>query len=348
MDGIGGAARKNGNWARGLVLRAVGLGVLKERWCYMGGKARTVFDAPVDYVVIDTETTGLDTEWCEIIELAAARVLGGTVVDTFQSLVKPEGLPIPEFIEDLCGITNEMLEGERQIADVLPEFLEFVGSGPVVGHNVCFDLSFIGAVASDGQGGWEEPEAIDTMRLSRVAFPEMKHHRLHDVVERCEKLTDSHCDPGRAHRALADVLSTQFCMESLRRPLSDMFGDDIRAGHADAERRRKRDYRVSPGDLSPTVESIDDSNPFYGSNVCITGKLSSMSRNDAMQAIVNLGATPQSSVTKKTDYLIVGSFDFSANMHGEKSSKLERAEALLARQGSSTIVSEGFFTGFLD
>lgn len=136
-------------------------------------------------------------------------------------------------------------------------------------------------------------------------------------------------------------------MESLRGRLSDMFGGDIRAGYANAKRGR-RGYRIDPGELSPTVESIDESNPFYGSNVCITGKLSGMSRNEAMQAAVNLGATPQSSVTKKTDYLIVGSFDFSANMHGEKSSKLRKAEALLARQGSPLIVSESFFMDFLD
>jgi DNA polymerase III epsilon subunit-like protein len=40
-----------------------------------------------DYVVIDTETTGVNIYTSEIIELAALKVVNGEVVDTFQSLV---------------------------------------------------------------------------------------------------------------------------------------------------------------------------------------------------------------------------------------------------------------------
>src|SRR5262249_35409176 len=43
-----------------------------------------------DYVVFDTETTDLDTSACEVIELAAVKVRGGAVVDTFHTLVRCE------------------------------------------------------------------------------------------------------------------------------------------------------------------------------------------------------------------------------------------------------------------
>lgn len=52
-------------------------------------KGSNIVDDLSDYVVIDTETTGLDTDFCEIIEIAAIKVKNHEIVDTFSSLVKP-------------------------------------------------------------------------------------------------------------------------------------------------------------------------------------------------------------------------------------------------------------------
>ncbi len=62
----------------------------------------------VEFVVLDTETTGLRPGPDRVIEVAGVRVRGGQVRETFQSLINP-GRRIPPFIAQFTGITQEML-----------------------------------------------------------------------------------------------------------------------------------------------------------------------------------------------------------------------------------------------
>jgi len=61
------------------------------------------------YVAIDLETTGLDPDNNAIIEVAVVTFQGGEILDEWSSLVNPLE-PIPEFITDLTGITQRMVE----------------------------------------------------------------------------------------------------------------------------------------------------------------------------------------------------------------------------------------------
>ena len=70
-------------------------------------KGRNLIGRADNYVVIDIETTGLDADCDEIIEVAAARVRDGAVSEKFSSLIKPENT-INEFIVNLTGFTNEV------------------------------------------------------------------------------------------------------------------------------------------------------------------------------------------------------------------------------------------------
>lgn len=94
------------------------------------------------YIAYDLETTGLNSETCEIIEIAAVKVEYHKIVDTFQELIKPKN-KIPKKITSITGITNEMVENCRSIEDVLPEFIKFTEKYPMVAHNADFDYSFI-------------------------------------------------------------------------------------------------------------------------------------------------------------------------------------------------------------
>ena len=95
-----------------------------------------------DYVCVDIETTGVRPKWDRIIEIGAVKVRDGRKVETFSKLIYP-GIPIPERITDLTGITNEMIKGQDKIQQVLPEFIEFAGDDLLLGHNIRFDYSFL-------------------------------------------------------------------------------------------------------------------------------------------------------------------------------------------------------------
>lgn len=97
-----------------------------------------------NYVVVDVETTGINSEKDQIIEIAAIKMEGNEMV-AFQELVKIEK-GLQREISELTGITDEMLANDgKDINVILEEFLDFVGNAILVGYNVKFDISFLNA-----------------------------------------------------------------------------------------------------------------------------------------------------------------------------------------------------------
>ncbi len=160
---------------------------------------------PEDYTVIDLETTGLNPKTDLIIEFAAVKVRGGEVVDTFQSLCDP-GFPIPPMIEAITGITSEMVRECPNPRSVLPDFIEFTGEDFVIGHNVLFDVRFVGT-CNDGFYN----TYIDTMKIFRKLHPTLPHHRLCDMVDFYGQNNES------AHRALSDCFATNDCLTEMKK-----------------------------------------------------------------------------------------------------------------------------------
>lgn len=78
-----------------------------------------------------------------------------------------------------------------------------------------------------------------------------------------------------------------------------------------------------------TNMSIDTTNPFYGKTVVATGKLENYTRDGIQMRLLELGAKPSSSVSKNTDYLIVGE---------KAGSKLAKAQQL----GVKTLTEQEF------
>lgn len=147
-----------------------------------------------DFVVLDTETTGLSFRDCELIEIAAARIRGGVVEERFQTFVHPMG-PIPPEISALTHISDLDVTDAPSAVDAVAALSEFVAGDPVLAHNATFDRTFVESVPGgrDVSGNW-----IDTLALSRIALPRLSSHRLADMARAfgCDSAT---------HRATADV-----------------------------------------------------------------------------------------------------------------------------------------------
>src|SRR5258708_6304763 len=79
--------------------------------------------AETEFVVFDLETTGAKAPPCRITEIGAYRVKNGKVTGEFQTLVNPE-MPIPRFITELTGISDDMVAGAPVFADIARGFLE--------------------------------------------------------------------------------------------------------------------------------------------------------------------------------------------------------------------------------
>src|SRR5947209_14255791 len=91
----------------------------------------------VEFVVLDTETTGLRPGADRVIEVAAVRLRAGEIVASFQSLLNP-GRRIPPFITKFTGISQDMVNGAPYAKDIFPELMQFIEGATLVGHNVSF------------------------------------------------------------------------------------------------------------------------------------------------------------------------------------------------------------------
>jgi DNA polymerase III epsilon subunit family exonuclease len=151
-----------------------------------------------DYVTFDLETTDLDPMSCEIVEIAAARVRDGDVVDTFHSLVRPNK-PVSPRATEIHGYTDDALRDAPAIQGVWPEFAAFAGDDVLVAHNgMGFDVPVLrrqaGAFADINRYVF-----FDTLPLARSLFRESA--RLTDLAERFG------VSLPRAHHALDDAVA---------------------------------------------------------------------------------------------------------------------------------------------
>ncbi len=103
----------------------------------------------VDFVTVDTATTGISVIRDRIVELGAVRVRDGKIQEEFTTLVNP-GVPIPAASSKLHHITDRMVRRAPSIEEVLPGFFSFWGDDLVVGYNLSFfDLPMLQRAAKN-------------------------------------------------------------------------------------------------------------------------------------------------------------------------------------------------------
>lgn len=135
------------------------------------------------FVVFDFETTGLNPNKNEIIEIGAIRVndINSVTHETFSSLVRPS-VPIPPRITKINGIDNYMVDDAKDISKVIKEFHDFIGDLPLIAHNASFDMKFLLRNLEEHGLEFMDNSVIDTLSLSRKAYPDLENHKLPTLV----------------------------------------------------------------------------------------------------------------------------------------------------------------------
>lgn len=166
----------------------------------------TNLDLPISdvrFVVVDVESTGGTSGEHKLIEVAMVVLEDGDVVATHQSLIDPHE-PIPEFIQRMTGITDEMVRGAAHEEEaLLPLFHELLHPNSVfVAHNVGFDWGFIQKALVRYGGLVPDITRLCTCKLSRRLHAGLARHDLASVAEYCGVVIE-----GR-HRAMGDTDAT--------------------------------------------------------------------------------------------------------------------------------------------
>lgn len=239
------------------------------------GKGESVLCLPRDYTVVDTETTGLSSESCCLIEVSALRVREGRVAAEFSTLIRPPWREVQkngqwqqgyvdDFIQGLTGITDEMLEGAPLPEEALPQVEDFLGRDLLLGHNVGFDTAFLYDSFQKYLGRPLGNNSLDQLRLARKLLPQLPHHRLGDVAAALGVPYQG------AHRALADCWITYGCYEKLRALALSQGTEEEFLRRFEKKKPPKPRYPGVPG------------HPFYQKTLVLTGSLDTSQNREAV------------------------------------------------------------------
>ena len=131
-------------------------------------------------------------------------------------------------------------------------------------------------------------------------------------------------------------------IDDIQEKLKTTIGKLYNGGYTSSETKRLTTLK----DLANIVGDPTKINPdsiFHGRIVVFTGTLSSMVRAEAQQIIINIGGFIGNSVTKDTDFLIVGQQDYRVVGDDGMSSKQEKAVKLIEKGSKLEIISEDDF-----
>jgi DNA polymerase III epsilon subunit family exonuclease len=225
---------------------------------------------PRTYIALDLETTGLDAARDAIIEVGAVKYRDGESIDRFSTLINP-GRSIPYDITLITGITDRDVIGMPAFGEIAGTLTHFVGSLPVVGHNVGFDLGFL-----RGQGLLFQNIGLDSWELASILLPGLPSYSLGALTRRFG------LPHASQHRALDDaqatgLLFTTLCEEAARLPhpvlleinrlardsdwpLAEVFADALAANRIAATPTRELSLeQIAPG--SPLFQPLRSFDP---------------------------------------------------------------------------------------
>ena len=160
------------------------------------------------YVTFDFETTDNDVETCGVVEIGAARVVNGEIVDRFHSMVNPFR-PISPKATAVHGYTDADVANAPPFHEVFTQFHAFVGQDLLIAHNgMKFDVPVLRRLAA-GRDGVDTLAFYDTFPLVRSLSQDSGKQE--DLAHRFG------IDCGRAHHALDDAITLAHVYRELQK-----------------------------------------------------------------------------------------------------------------------------------
>ncbi|MCX2483962.1 exonuclease domain-containing protein [Pedobacter sp. MR2016-24] len=159
------------------------------------------------YAVVDIETTGGQPSGNGITEISILVHDGLKVIDEYETLINPDQ-HIPDYIQVLTGISNEMVENAPLFSEVASRIYDMLHNKIFVAHNVNFDFSFLKHQLA--QSGYQlQSKKLCTVRMSRKLLP---GHASYSLGKLCSALK---INLNNRHRAGGDAAATAILLTML-------------------------------------------------------------------------------------------------------------------------------------
>lgn len=186
--------------------------------CYLNQNIKDILNH--EFIAIDVETTGLNPADDYITEISLIHYKENKIVREYNSLIHIS-ISVPPAIEELTGITNEMLRDAKKESEVYKEVVEFLKEALdekiyLVAHNATFDLSFL-SYSLKRYGYIGSINYVDTLNIAHLLVPGLFNYQLNTIA------TYFNIVNPQAHRARYDAIT---CGDILIKLLSLYDGEE--------------------------------------------------------------------------------------------------------------------------
>jgi len=299
----------------------------------------------MDFITIDFETaTAQRDSPCEI---GLTFVQSGRIVETKSWLIKPMYDEFDYFNMTIHGIRPEHVADKPEFNELWTEIKPLVENQFLIAHNAGFDISVLRKTLEAyelsfptlnyscsyifSKKVWEGLPAYDLKTLCKINNIDLNHHRAGADSKATAELTLKAFE-------IAGVSSIDDFPEKLKTTVGQLYSGGYRPSETKKIYKARDLTKIVSDQTKHNLDSI-----FYGRTVIFTGTLSSMTRAEAQQIIANIGGINGNSVTKDSDFLVVGQQDYRVVGDDGMSSKQEKAVKLIEKGSTLEIISEDDF-----
>ncbi|MFH1419714.1 MAG: exonuclease domain-containing protein [Planctomycetota bacterium] len=306
------------------------------------------------YIAMDFETA--NSKRSSVCALGIAIVDGLQVTERSSWLIRPPELCFDPYNVSIHGITVDDVAEKPEFDAIWKDCRHYFDGAQILAHYASFDISVLRHVLDEYGIDYPRLQYFCTYIIAKRAWPKLVNYSLPTVVEHLG-IEFKHHDAEEDAAACANV-AIRACEEAGTATLEELaarmgitIGQLFPDGYEPCGVRERMPRRNAPKKISqiakPDLSECDPAHPFFGKTIVFTGTLQSMVREDAMQGVTNYGARCTSAVSKKTDFLVMGDQDFAKLKDGRKSTKMKKAESLIAGGVELEIIAEVEFVKML-
>jgi DNA polymerase-3 subunit epsilon len=263
----------------------------------------------LNFIAVDVETA--NEQYDSLCALGIVVVKNGVVVEERSYRIRPRVLRVSIINQQIHKLTEEDLKDEPEIRDIWPDIQPLFVDQILAAHNASFDMEVLERSLRGYGIKFPRVKYLCSLKVVAKAFPGLPSYKLNDLAAHFEIDLDHH-DAASDARACAAVIMRALPM--IRLSALDLASDDLTCRLdivASAEKKDpwielfgKKDFDSRL--LKPDLDVANKDNPFYNKRVVFTGDLDGMERAVAAQLIQALGADINTSISKRTNIVIVG------------------------------------------
>jgi DNA polymerase III subunit epsilon len=299
--------------------------------------------AKLNFTAIDFETA--NEQRASICSFGYAKVREGKIVETNNILLRPKELRFSTLNLSIHNITEDMVKDCPEFCDIWPLLESILENEILVAHNADFDISALNQTID--LYNLESPafKYMCTHKLAQIAFNDLDSYKLPDIANYLGVNFEHHNSEADA---IVAALIAIVAVPNIPSQLISFKHDDLTAmiakkGSATQESALDKIFSAKKLDkrfLKPDLKLTDNGSLFYNQKVVLTGDLKNFQRNEAAAKLQALGAKINTSISAKTNIVVVGS--------NAGPSKMKKIDELVSAGNAIRIIHEEEFISILD